>query len=144
MLGWLRWEEILVDTDVEEVLSVSAVLDNTLLAELDGTSAGTLGEDGVGNNCIDKVGRAGPGVGGGNGSLLEGKEPRVGLVEVVSDLALDGIRHVLLDEGLEERTGEPCCEPSVVLGDVEVKVTDLDIDILDGKEGLSIIGIGVL
>jgi hypothetical protein len=49
-----------------------------------------------------------------------------------------------LDEGLEERTGEPGCEPSVVLGDVEIKVPDLDIDILDGKEGLAVAVVGVL
>jgi len=49
-----------------------------------------------------------------------------------------------LDESLEERTGEPGCEPSVVLGDVEVKVSDLDIDILDGKECLGITLVGVL
>lgn len=49
-----------------------------------------------------------------------------------------------LDEGLEERTGEPGCEPPVVLGDAKVKVSDLDIDVLDGKEGLAVVLVGVL
>jgi hypothetical protein len=49
-----------------------------------------------------------------------------------------------LDEGLEEGSSEPCSEPPVVLGDVEVKVSDLDIDILDDKEGLVVAVIGVL
>ena len=71
---------ILVDTNVEEVLSVSAVLDDTLLAELDGAHGGLLWEDGVGDNGVDKVGRAGPGIGGGDSSLLESKEPAVGRV----------------------------------------------------------------
>jgi len=71
---------ILVDTNVQEVLSVSAVLDDTLLAKLDGTHGGLLGEDGIGDNGIDKVGGAGPGVGGGDSSLLESKEPAVGSV----------------------------------------------------------------
>jgi hypothetical protein len=159
VLGWLRWEElsvsrsdeeimnktyILVDTNVQEVLAVSAVLDDTLLAKLDGTHAGRLGEDGVGDNGVDKVGRAGLGVGGGNSSLLEGKELEVGGVEVVSDRALEGVRKVLLDEGLEERSGEPGCEPPVVLGDAKVKVSDLDVDILDGEEGLVVSLVGVL
>lgn len=135
---------ILIDTNVQDVLAVSAVLDNTLLAKFDGPVARRLGEDGVGNNGIDKVGRAGPGVGGGNSSLLESKELKVGRVEVVSDLALKSIRHVLLDERLEERTGEPSCEPSVVLGDVEVKVSNLDIDILNSEEGGIVTIVGIL
>ena len=69
---------VLVDTNVEKVLSVSAVLDDTLLAELDGAHGGLLWEDGVGDNGVDKVGRAGPGIGGGDSSLLESKEPAIG------------------------------------------------------------------
>jgi len=61
---------ILVDTNVQEVFSVSAVLDDTLLTERDWAHGGLLGEDGVGDDGIDKVGRAGPGVGGGDSSLL--------------------------------------------------------------------------
>ena len=76
----LEMTYILVDTNVEEVLSVSAVLDDTLLTDLDGSSAGRLGEDGVGDDGIDKVGRAGLGVGGSNSSLLESKELKVGRV----------------------------------------------------------------
>lgn len=71
---------ILIDTNVQDVLAVSAVLDNTLLAELDGSHAGRLGEDRVGDNGIDKVEWGWLGVGGGDGSLLKSKELEVGTV----------------------------------------------------------------
>lgn len=49
-----------------------------------------------------------------------------------------------LDEGLEERLGEPGRKPPVVLRDRKVKVPDLDIDILDDKECLVVVLVGIL
>lgn len=141
---------------------MSAVLDHTLLTDLDGPRLGRLWEDGVGHDGIDKVERARLGVGGGDGPLLEREQSEVGAVEVFSYLGFEGVRHAFLrlrlsqrphvvlegnmtnlDEGLEERLGEPGGEPPVVLGDGKVKVLDLDLDVLDDKERLVVALVGI-
>lgn len=49
-----------------------------------------------------------------------------------------------LDKGPNDGLGEPGGEPLLVLGNREVKVLEVDVHLLDGKEGLSVVLVGVL
>lgn len=93
----LSGEEILIDANVQDKLASSTVLDDTLLSGSGvGEDAGTLGEDGAGEDGLQVVGRSRSCVGGGDGSLLQTVELEIGLLEVFGDLDFKSVRNVAL------------------------------------------------
>jgi hypothetical protein len=130
---------------VEQVLALAAVLDDAALSCLDVGKCGSLGEDRVREDGTDKVGGGrGSSVGGGDGALLETVQLEVGLAEILGDLGLESRSQVTLDKGADNGLGEPGREPLLVLGDGEVEVLEVDVNLLDGEEGLAVVLVGVL
>lgn len=89
---------ILVNSHMQNILSPPSVLDNSLLSRPHSAqdTSTSRREDRVRNDGLEVVGGRGPGVGSGNGSLLESKEVVVGLTEVLGNLSFEGGLDVVL------------------------------------------------
>ena len=86
---------ILINTDVQDVFPVTAVLDNTLWSSLNRSHRRTS-EDGVREDSLEEVQRRRLSVGSGNSSLLDLEELGIRLLEVRGDLRFKSRSHVSL------------------------------------------------
>lgn len=95
--GKSQQTHVLVDTDVQNKLASSTVLDDALLpSSRVGEHTRSLGEDGAREDSLQVVGGRRLSVGRGDGSLLQTVQLEVGSLEVLGDLDFKGVGNVAL------------------------------------------------